>query len=320
MTTNEGPVSTEAGPLLGPAEIRALAEQAGIRPTKTLGQNFVLDGGTVRKIVRGADLVPGERVVEVGPGLGSLTLGLLEAGADVVAVEIDPVLAGLLPSTIARHVPGARVETVDLPDVVPGDPGPAPEAPSLTVVRGDALDVQALPGRPPTAMVANLPYNVSVPVLLTFLERFPTLERVLVMVQAEVADRLAAPPGSRTYGVPSAKAAWYASARRTVTVGRSVFWPVPNVDSALVRLDRREPPVTTATREQVFAVVDAAFAQRRKMIRAALAPIAGSSEEASRAVTAAGVDPTARGEQLDVAALARIATHLPAEALRHRAG
>jgi 16S rRNA (adenine1518-N6/adenine1519-N6)-dimethyltransferase len=167
-------------------------------------------------------------------------------------------------------------------------------------------------------MVANLPYNVSVPVLLTFLERFPTLERVLVMVQAEVADRLAAPPGSRTYGVPSAKAAWYASARRTVTIGRSVFWPVPNVDSALVRMDRRPAPDTTATREQVFAVVDAAFAQRRKMIRAALAPIAGGSEAASRAVTAAGVDPTARGEQLDVAALARIATHLPAEALLHR--
>ncbi|HEY0215092.1 MAG TPA: rRNA adenine dimethyltransferase family protein [Cellulomonas sp.] len=339
MTTNEGPVSTETGPLLGPAEIRALAGRAGIRPTKTLGQNFVLDGGTVRKIVRGADLVPGERVVEVGPGLGSLTLGLLEAGADVVAVEIDPVLAGLLPSTVQRHVPGARVDVVDLPDVpVPGagagaagrsgagddaDPGDAPAAgaaPTLTVVRGDALDVRALPGRPPTAMVANLPYNVSVPVLLTFLERFPTLERILVMVQAEVADRLAAPPGSRTYGVPSAKVAWYASARRTATIGRSVFWPAPNVDSALVRMDRRTPPVTSATREQVFAVVDAAFAQRRKMIRAALAPIAGSSEAASRAVTAAGVDPTARGEQLDVAALARVAERLPADALHHRTG
>jgi 16S rRNA (adenine1518-N6/adenine1519-N6)-dimethyltransferase len=320
MTVNEGPVSSEAGPLLGPAEIRALAERAGIRPTKTLGQNFVLDGGTVRKIVRGADLVPGERVVEVGPGLGSLTLGLLEAGADVVAVEIDPVLAGLLPETVRRHVPGARVDVVDLPDVAPGTSEDAPADPSLTVVRGDALDVQTLPGRPPTAMVANLPYNVSVPVLLTFLERFPTLERVLVMVQAEVADRLAAPPGSRTYGVPSAKTAWYAAARRTVTVGRSVFWPVPNVDSALVRLDRRTPPTTSATREQVFAVVDAAFAQRRKMIRAALAPIAGSSEAAARAVTAAGVDPTARGEQLDVAALARVAEQLPADALHHRTG
>jgi 16S rRNA (adenine1518-N6/adenine1519-N6)-dimethyltransferase len=314
MSSSNGPVAPAAGPLLGPAEIRALADRAGIRPTKTLGQNFVLDGGTVRKIVRQADVVAGERVVEVGPGLGSLTLGLLEAGADVVAVEIDPVLAGLLPDTVRRHVPGAVVDTVDLPDVAPGvadapDPGPPPH-PSLTVVRGDALDVRALPGRAPTALVANLPYNVSVPVLLTFLEHFPTLERVLVMVQAEVADRVAAPPGSRTYGVPSVKAAWYASARRTATVGRSVFWPVPNVDSALVRLDRREPPATTVSREQVFAVVDAAFAQRRKMIRSALATLAGGSEAATRAITAAGVDPQARGEALDVAAFARVAEQL----------
>jgi len=252
---------------------------------------------------------------EVGPA------ALREAGADVVAVEIDPVLAGLLPETVRRHVPGAVVDTVDLPDVaVPAagagagtDPGP-PAHPALTVVRGDALDVRALPGRAPTALVANLPYNVSVPVLLTFLEHFPTLERVLVMVQAEVADRVAAPPGSRTYGVPSVKAAWYASARRTATVGRSVFWPVPNVDSALVRLDRREPPATTATREQVFAVVDAAFAQRRKMLRSALATLAGGAEAATRAITAAGVDPQARGEALDVTAFARVAERLHAPA------
>lgn len=312
MSTSNGPVAPAAGPLLGPAEIRALAERAGIRPTKTLGQNFLLDGGTVRKIVRQADVLAGERVVEVGPGLGSLTLGLLEAGADVVAVEIDPVLAGLLPETVQRHVPGAAVDVVDLPDVVPGNPDAAPAAaPALTVVRGDALDVRALPGRPPTALVANLPYNVSVPVLLTFLERFPTLERALVMVQAEVADRLAAPPGSRTYGVPSAKAAWYAAARRTSTIGRSVFWPVPNVDSALVRLDRREPPATAATREQVFTVVDAAFAQRRKMLRSALAPLLGGSEAAVRAIGAAGVDPQARGEALDITSFAAIAEHLP---------
>jgi 16S rRNA (adenine1518-N6/adenine1519-N6)-dimethyltransferase len=315
MSSSNGPVAPAAGPLLGPAEIRALAERAGIRPTKTLGQNFVLDGGTVRKIVRQADVLAGQRVVEVGPGLGSLTLGLLEAGADVVAVEIDPVLAGLLPDTVRRHVPGAPVDVVDLPDVVPGaapDAGAdSPAAPSLTVVRGDALDVRALPGRPPTALVANLPYNVSVPVLLTFLERFPSLERALVMVQAEVADRLAAPPGSRTYGVPSAKAAWYAAARRTSTIGRSVFWPVPNVDSALVRLDRREPPATSATREQVFAVVDAAFAQRRKMLRSALAPLLGGSDAAVRAIEAAGVDPQARGEALDITSFARIAEHLP---------
>ena len=278
------------GPLLGPAEIRELAERAGIRPTKTLGQNFVLDGGTVRKIVRQAELRPGERVVEIGPGLGSLTLGLLEVGVSVVAVEIDPVLARLLPGTVAAHVP----------DV--GD--------RLTVVTADALDVHELPGESPTALVANLPYNVSVPVLLTFLERFPTLERVLVMVQSEVADRLVAPPGSRVYGVPSAKVAWYASARRTATIGRSVFWPVPNVDSALVRLDRRDPPATTATRAQVFAVVDGAFSQRRKMLRSALAGIAGSPDAAAAALTAARVDPHARGERIDIDGFARVAAAL----------
>ncbi|NMR20646.1 16S rRNA (adenine(1518)-N(6)/adenine(1519)-N(6))-dimethyltransferase RsmA [Cellulomonas fimi] len=279
------------GALLGPAEIRDLAGRLGIRPTKTLGQNFVIDGGTVRKIVRSAQVRPGERVVEVGPGLGSLTLGLLEAGASVVAVEIDPVLARLLPETVERHLPGAGA----------GGEG------RLDVVLADALDVTDLPGPPPTALVANLPYNVSVPVLLTFLERFPSLERVLVMVQAEVADRLAAPPGSRTYGVPSAKVAWYASARRTSTIARSVFWPVPNVDSALVALERRDPPPTTASREEVFAVVDAAFAQRRKMLRSALAGIAGSSEGAVAALRTAGVDPEARGERLAIEDFARVA-------------
>ncbi len=283
--------------LLGPAEIRDLAGRLGIRPTKTLGQNFVVDGGTVRKIVRQAGVVPGERVVEVGPGLGSLTLGLLDAGASVVAVEIDPVLARLLPETVAAH----------LPDVYPagGDP-------RLEVVGADALDVTDLPGPPPTALVANLPYNVSVPVLLTFLQRFPSIERVLVMVQAEVADRLAAPPGSRTYGVPSAKVAWYASARRTSTIARTVFWPVPNVDSALVALERRDPPPTTASREEVFAVVDAAFAQRRKMLRSALAGLAGSPEAAVQALAAAGVDPQARGERLAVEDFARVAQALAA--------
>jgi len=283
-------MSDTRGALLGPAEIRDLAGRLGVRPTKTLGQNFVHDGGTVRKIVRAADVRPGERVVEIGPGLGSLTLGLLEAGASVVAVEIDPDLAQQLPTTVAAHVP-------DLGD-------------RLTVVGADALEVTTLPGEAPTALVANLPYNVAVPVLLTFLERFDSLERVLVMVQAEVADRLAAPPGSRTYGIPSVKAAWYADARRAGTIGRSVFWPVPNVDSALVALDRREPPTTTATREQVFAVVDAAFAQRRKMLRSALAGIAGTSAAAVAAIEAAGVDPQARGEVLDVGDFARIAEHL----------
>jgi len=293
--------------LLGPAQIRDLAERAGVRPTKTLGQNFVLDAGTVRKIVRQAGVEPGTRVVEVGPGLGSLTLGLLEAGADVVAVEIDPVLARLLPSTVAAHADLHPDDTArDEPAVLRDDEGRA----RLTVVLRDALEVTELPGEPPRALVANLPYNVSVPVLLTFLERFGSLEHALVMVQAEVADRLAAPPGSRTYGVPSAKAAWYAHVRRTATVGRSVFWPVPNVDSALVRLDRREPPTTTATREQVFEVVDAAFAQRRKMLRAALAPLFGSNEAAAAALVAAGVDAQARGETVDVEGFARVAEQL----------
>jgi len=277
------------GALLGPAEIRDLAGRLGLRPTKTLGQNFVIDGGTVRKIVRAARVTPGERVVEIGPGLGSLTLGLLEAGASVVAVEIDPLLAGVLPETVAAHLPGTG---------------------RLDVVLADALRVTELPGPAPTALVANLPYNVSVPVLLTFLERFESLERVLVMVQSEVADRLAAPPGSRTYGVPSAKVAWYASARRTSTVARSVFWPVPNVDSALVALERRDPPVTTASRQEVFAVIDAAFAQRRKMLRSALATLAGSPQAAIRALEAARVDPQSRGERLAIADFARIAQAL----------
>ncbi|WP_029253013.1 16S rRNA (adenine(1518)-N(6)/adenine(1519)-N(6))-dimethyltransferase RsmA [Paraoerskovia marina] len=282
---------TDTSPgLLGPAEIRALAERLGVRPTKTLGQNFVHDGGTVRKIVRAARVEAGDRVIEVGPGLGSLTLGLLDAGASVVAVEIDPVLAGRLPQTVAERRP-------DLAD-------------RLTVILSDAMDVTELPGEPPTALVANLPYNVAVPVLLTALERFPSLETVLVMVQAEVADRLAAPPGSRTYGIPSAKAAWYASARRAATVGRNVFWPVPNVDSALVALERRDPPETTATREQVFAVVDAAFAQRRKTLRSALAGIAGSPAAAQEACEKAGVDPGLRGERLDITGFARIAEAL----------
>ncbi|RHA44286.1 16S rRNA (adenine(1518)-N(6)/adenine(1519)-N(6))-dimethyltransferase RsmA, partial [Cellulomonas rhizosphaerae] len=286
--------------LLGPTEIRELAARAGIRPTKQLGQNFVLDGGTVRKIVRQADVAAGDRVVEVGPGLGSLTLGLLEVGADVTAVEIDPVLAGLLPETVSQHVPGLTTSTEGDAVVLRDASGRA----RLTLVTADALTVTELPGEQPVAFVANLPYNVSVPVLLTFLERFGTIERGLVMVQAEVADRLAAPPGSRTYGIPSAKTAWYADARRTSTIGRSVFWPAPNVDSALVRFDRREPPATTASRTEVFAVVDAAFAQRRKMLRSALSSLAGSADAAVAALEAAGVDPQARGERVDIVGFA----------------
>lgn len=277
-----------SGALLGPAEIRDLAGRLGVRPTKTLGQNFLHDGGTVRKIVRIAGLRPGERVVEVGPGLGSLTLGLVEAGASVVAIEIDPVLAGQIAATVQARFPDSDFE----------------------VVLSDAMDVTTLPGAPPTALVANLPYNVAVPVLLTMLQRFDSLERVLVMVQAEVADRIAAVPGSKIYGIPSVKAAWYASARRAGTIGRNVFWPAPNVDSALVQLERREPPSTTASREQVFAVVDAAFAQRRKTLRAALATLFGSGAAAEAALHAAGVDPIARGETLVVEQFARIAEQL----------
>ena len=276
--------------LLGPAQIRDLAELLGLRPTKALGQNFVVDAGTVRRIVRLARVAPDEQVVEVGPGLGSLTLGLLEAGARVVAVEIDPALAAQLPVTVRAVAP----EWAD----------------RLTVITADALSLAEVPGSP-TALVANLPYNVAVPVLLRMLGRVRSLDRALVMVQAEVADRLAEPPGSRTYGVPSAKAAWYADVRRAGSVSRSVFWPVPRVDSALVLLSRRDPPPTSADRAQVFAVVDAAFAQRRKTLRAALTVLAGAPSAAEEALRAAGIDPSDRGERLTVAQFARIAEHLP---------
>ena len=275
--------------LLGPAEIRSLALTLSVRPTKALGQNFLHDANTIRRIVRTADLAADDVVLEVGPGLGSLTLGLLEAGHPVTAVEVDPVLAEALPATVAERLPGAP----------------------LTVVTADAMRVATLPGVAPSALVANLPYNVAVPVVLHLLEVLPTLRTALVMVQAEVADRLAAAPGSRTYGVPSAKVAWYARAARAGAVPRAVFWPVPNVDSGLVRLTRRDPPVTVASREQVFAVIDAAFAQRRKMLRSALAAWAGSPSAAEQALLAAGVNPTARGETLDIAQFAKIAAAYP---------
>ena len=281
---------TSAGPrLLGPADVRALAERLGIRPTKQRGQNFVIDANTVRRIVRVAGLAPSDVVVEVGPGLGSLTLALLDQVARVVAVEVDPVLAAALPTTVEDRAPAYRHR--------------------LTLVHADALQVASLPGPTPTALVANLPYNVSVPVLLHLLALLPSLEHGLVMVQAEVADRLAAPPGSRTYGVPSAKAAWYADVRRAGNVGRSVFWPAPIGVSGLLAWTRRDPPVTTATREEVFAVIDAAFAQRRKTIRGALRAVA-PTDRVEAALDRAGVDPATRGEQLDVAAFARIAEGL----------
>jgi 16S rRNA (adenine1518-N6/adenine1519-N6)-dimethyltransferase len=271
--------------LLGPADIRALAADLGIRPTKTLGQNFVIDANTVRRIVRDAEVTAGDVVLEVGPGLGSLTLALLPEACRVMAVEVDEVLAARLPRTVAEFAPSL--------------------ADRLSVVTGDALRVTELP-EPPTALVANLPYNVAVPVVLHLLGAFPTLRHGLVMVQAEVADRLTAGPGGKVYGVPSVKMAWYAETRRAGNVGRAVFWPVPNVDSGLVAFTRREPPADVP-RAEVFAVVDAAFAQRRKTLRAALAGWAGSAAAAERILRAADVDPGTRGEALDVAAFTRIA-------------
>ncbi|WP_116951592.1 16S rRNA (adenine(1518)-N(6)/adenine(1519)-N(6))-dimethyltransferase RsmA [Jiangella endophytica] len=284
---------TSAGPrLLGPADVRRLAAELDLRPTKTLGQNFVIDPNTVRRIVRVAGVGPDDVVVEVGPGLGSLTLALLPVVARVVAVEIDPVLAARLPSTVAEYAPGV--------------------ADRLEVVPADALRIDSLPGPAPTALVANLPYNVSVPVLLHLLETLPSLSRVLVMVQKEVADRLVAAPGSRTYGVPSVKAAWYATVSPAGAVGRNVFWPAPNVDSGLVLLERRPgDDRDPAGRAAVFGVVDAAFAQRRKTLRAALSGWAGSAAAAEAALVDAGVDPRARGEQLTVDDFARIAVARP---------
>jgi len=273
--------------LLGAGDVRALAERWGIRPTKQWGQNFVVDANTVRRIVRLAGVREGDTVLEVGPGLGSLTLGLLAAGASVIAVEIDPVLAEALPDTVAR--------------LRPDDAG------RLEVLAADALRISDL-STPPDALVANLPYNVAVPVVLHLLEICPSLERGLVMVQSEVADRLVAPPGSRTYGVPSVKLAWFAHAERAGAVPASVFWPVPRVESGLVAFTRHDPPASTASRKDVFAVIDAAFAQRRKTLRAALAGWAGSAAAAESILVAAGVDPGARGESLDIAAFARIAS------------
>ncbi len=277
--------------MLGAAEIRLLADRLGVRPTKARGQNFVIDGNTVRRIVRSAELSADDVVIEVGPGLGSLTLALLPHVARVVAVEIDKTLASALTATVEAHRP-------DLLD-------------RLEVVQADALAITDLPGPEPTALVANLPYNISVPVLLHLLEHFPSVRRVLVMVQLEVADRLAAGPGSKVYGVPSVKARWYGDLAKAGSVGRTVFWPAPNVDSGLVALTRTSPPVTTATRAEVFTVIDAAFAQRRKTLRAALAGWAGSPVLAEASLRAAGVDPSARGETLSVADFARIAEHAP---------
>jgi 16S rRNA (adenine1518-N6/adenine1519-N6)-dimethyltransferase len=244
----------------------------------------------VRRIVRAAGIGPDDVVLEVGPGLGSLTLALLETSRRVVAIEVDPVLAERLPATIAAYAPELRTR--------------------CEVVHADALRVTEVPGPAPTALVANLPYNVSVPVLLHLLALLPSLERGLVMVQSEVADRLAARPGSKVYGIPSVKAAWFADVRRAGSIGRSVFWPAPNVDSGLVAWTRRPPPATGVPRERVFALVDAAFAHRRKGLRGGLRTLAGSTAEAERALAEAGIDPLARGESLRIDDFVRIAEAL----------
>lgn len=263
------------GKLLGPAEIRDLAALLDLRPTKKLGQNFVVDGNTVRRIVAAAGVQPGDTVLEVGPGLGSLTLGVLAVGASVVAVEIDPRLAGQLPTTVAALNPGAQ----------------------LTVITADAMTITELPGEP-SRLVANLPYNISVPVLLHLLEHFPCLQSGLVMVQSEVGARIASPPGSKVYGSPSVKAAWYGHWRTAGQVSRQVFWPVPNVDSILVAFERRATALGDETeRRATFALVDAAFQQRRKMLRQSLSSVLAAP---SSRLEAAGIDPTLRGEQLDV--------------------
>ena len=266
-------------PLLGATEIRRLADELGIRPTKTLGQNFVIDGNTIRRIVAAADLDPGQTVLEVGPGLGSLTLGILDAAAKVVAVEIDPPLARRLPETVAEFRPGREAD--------------------LTVILSDALKVTELPNEP-TALVANLPYNVAVPVVLHLLEHFPSIRHGLVMVQDEVADRMSAVPGSKIYGVPSVKGAWYGTMRKSGVIGMNVFWPAPKIHSGLVSFTRDAERGDAPPRTEVFAVIDAAFAQRRKTLRAALAGWAGSGARAEAILNRAGIDPRERGEKLDI--------------------
>lgn len=284
MVTEEPAPTTQN--LLGAQEIRELADMLGIRPTKTLGQNFVIDPNTIRRIIATAKISPDETVVEVGPGLGSLTLGILDAAKDMVAVEIDPPLAEQLPATIAKMRPGSEAR--------------------IDVVLSDAMKVTELP-RTPGALVANLPYNVAVPVLLHMFAQFPSIEHALVMVQDEVADRLAAKPGSKIYGVPSVKANWFAEVSKAGVIGTNVFWPAPKIKSGLVAFERRAELLSDLPREEVFAIIDAAFAQRRKTLRAALSTWAGSGARAGSILEAAGIDPQLRGEKLDIHDFIKIA-------------
>lgn len=275
--------------LLGAAQIRELAAALELKPSKSLGQNFVIDSNVCTKIVRTAEVGPTDIALEIGPGLGSLTLALLESAASVVAVEIDSRLAGQLPITVSNHYEH-------------------PE--NLTVLNQDALTIQDLPVNP-TVLVANLPYNVSVPVLLHLLEKFESLRTGVVMVQAEVADRLAAKPGTKDYGIPSVKAAWWAEVKGAGSVSRSVFWPAPNVDSKLVSFTRRQTPGDEELRRKVFTIIDAAFAQRRKMLRSALSSLYGSSSAAEEILVRAKIDPTLRGEALEIAGFCAIAAVAP---------
>ena len=270
--------------LLGAAEIREIAERIGLRPTKKLGQNFVVDANTCRKIVKSADVGPTDIALEIGPGLGSLTLAMLESASEVIAIEIDERLAAELPETAERH---------------------GFDSSKLTIINQDAMGITTLP-KDPTVLVANLPYNVSVPVLLRFLELFPTLRSGVVMVQSEVADRLVAKPNSKTYGSPSVKATWWADLTSAGTVSRSIFWPVPNVDSSLVRFVRHQSAGDETLRKATFRIIDAAFAQRRKMMRAALSDLCGGSAAASSIIEASGIDPTIRGEALQLSDFIKI--------------
>lgn len=274
--------------LLGATEIREIAESLELYPAKSLGQNFVVDSNTCQKIVRLAVINHGDHVIEIGPGIGSLTLALLQATNRVTAIEIDERLARQLPITAKDH---------GVPDE------------NLTVINQDAMKIFDIPDAP-TKLVANLPYNISVPVLLTFLERFPSITSGVVMVQTEVAERLAAKPGSKTYGVPSAKAAWWCDMILADSVSRSVFWPVPNVDSSLVKFIRHEPLGDEQLRRTTFDLIDRAFGQRRKMLRAIYSDIYGGSGEAESALASAGIDPTTRGESLAVERFAAIAKQL----------
>jgi 16S rRNA (adenine1518-N6/adenine1519-N6)-dimethyltransferase len=275
--------------LLGAAQIRELAAALDLKPSKSLGQNFVIDSNVCTKIVRTAAVGPTDIALEIGPGLGSLTLALLDSAASVVAVEIDSRLAGQLPITVAN--------LFEHPE-------------NLTVLNQDALSIQTLPVNP-TVLVANLPYNVSVPVLLHLLEKFESLRTGVVMVQAEVADRLAAKPGTKEYGIPSVKAAWWAEVKGAGSVSRSVFWPAPNVDSKLVSFTRRQTPGDEVLRRKVFTIIDAAFAQRRKMLRSALSGLYGSSSSAEQILNRADIDPTLRGEALEISSFCAIAAVAP---------